>query len=323
MRQHIAWAGLAALVGACAAEPVSETVSSSERAITEDNGMRLNGMRLNGQRLNGMRLNGMRLNGMRLNGMRLNGSLLTGYVVTGTDRKGNEQRRTLSGADLVGATLVGITESGSEVTLRIDSFRTGVRENRDISYYGVSAWDATDSAWEPTCGSDASGRGIEAIPVAGVWDMSEGTPTGGSHSDSSEMFTFGCRDTAIGECVEWGYKPWLTMTRCEGRDCWQVPGADYHQTCTRLVRADYCGDGTPWTQDGTLINVYDDVGIQERDPGAAWLHEADWSPDGATCMSGMRIERGRKPPCARELLRRSCGTWTDDTLVMTDYVSGS
>jgi hypothetical protein len=323
MRQSILCAGLVSLLVACAADPVGESLATSTQALTDLNGQRLNGMRLNGMRLNGMRLNGMRLNGMRLNGMRLNGSVLSGYLVVGYDKKGNEIRKQLSGGDLVGATLVGEAEDGSEITLRVDSYRTGARPDRDIAYYGLSAWDAADRAWEATCGNGADGRAIEAIPVPGVWDMSEGTPTGGSHTDSSDRFTFGCRDTAIGECVEWGYKPWLTITRCDGTgECWQVPGGDYHQTCTRLVRADYCGDGTSWTKDGTMINVYDDVGIEGRDQGAGWAHEANWTPDGASCMSGTRINLNRKPACIRERLRSACpATWSPDTLVMTDYLA--
>jgi hypothetical protein len=311
-----------ALAGACAAEPALDAVGSSTQALEQDNGMRLNGMRLNGMRLNGMRLNGMRLNGMRLNGMRLNGSVLSGYVVTGTDRQGNEIRRIYAGADLVGAILVGLAEDGSEVSLRIDSYRTATRwSDRDIHYYGVSAWDPADTRWEAACGTTATGSAIEAIPVPGVWDMSEGTPTGGSRSDVDGMFTFGCRDTAIGECVEWGYKPWRTVNRCDDHGhCTSVPGADYHQTCTRLVRADFCGDGTPWTQDGTPINVYDDVGIEDPDTADYWRHEADWAPAGATCMSGMRVHFAHAPACAASLYRSSCGrTWPASTLIMTDY----
>jgi hypothetical protein len=260
---------------------------------------------------------------MRLNGMRLNGSELTGYLVVGTDRRGEEIRRTISGKDLVGATIAATAEDGSEVTLRVDSYRTGARADRDINYYGLSVYDATETRWEAACGVDANARPIEAIPVPGVWDLSEGTDTGGSRSDPDGWFTFGCRDAAIGECVEWGYKPWLTMTRCDAStgECWQVPGPDYHQTCTRLVRADYCGDGTPWTQDGTAINVYDDVGIEARDTSRDWAHEANWSPDGALCMAGMRVETWKKPACIRQLLRTPCPTrFSADTLVMTDYI---
>ena len=57
--------------------------------------------------------------------------------------------------------------------------------------------------------------------------------------------------------------------------------ADYHQACTRMLRADYCGDGTPHTVDGTLINIYDGIGIQ-RDTDD-WAFEAEWTTTGARC----------------------------------------
>jgi hypothetical protein len=275
-------------------------------------------MRLNGIRLNGIRLNGIRLNGVRLNGIRLNGSALTGYVVVGYDKSGQEKRKDYSGADLVNAELVGLLEDGTEVPLRIDSYRA----QRDISYYRVAVWDAGERAWQAGCGVDARGRGIEAIPVAGVWDLGEGTPTGGAHIDDPDLFTFGCIDTAIGECVEWGYKPWLTVTRCDGDGCWQVPGSDYHQACTRLVRADYCGDGRSWTQDGTPINVYDDVGIEAPDTSRPWRHEGNWGPDGASCLSATRVPEARRPGCVTQLLHHECSqSWTAETLVMTDVLA--
>ena len=37
----------------------------------------------------------------------------------------------------------------------------------------------------------------------------------------------GSVDAAIGKCVEWGYKPWDEIERCDKHDeCWTVPGAD-------------------------------------------------------------------------------------------------
>ncbi len=39
---------------------------------------------------------------------------------------------------------------------------------------------------------------------------------------------------------------------------------DYHQVCVRMVHADYCGDGTSHTHDGTLINFYDRLGVRQQ-----------------------------------------------------------
>lgn len=77
----------------------------------------------------------------------------------------------------------------------------------------------------------------------------------------------------IAKCVAWGYEPW-------------EHGPDLHQACTRLARADYCGDGVPHTENGTLIDVYDPRGILE--PEGDMDFEAGWGPDGAVCVSHPR-----------------------------------
>ena len=79
-----------------------------------------------------------------------------------------------------------------------------------------------------------------------------------------------------------GYKPW--KTRADGTPLW-----DLHQACTRMLRADYCGDGTPHTRDGTPVDVYDTVGIQSPQPGSELSFEAGWRADGAICVRKVRI----------------------------------
>jgi hypothetical protein len=314
-------------LAACSGVPVDGDtegdVGQEASALVQDNGMRLNGMRLNGMRLNGMRLNGMRLNGMRLNGMRLNGTALAGTVVS-VDGSGQEYMFPVEGEDLVGAELIGELENGAPATLRIETVRRS-DVDPDLYYYGVTVWDPEQEGWEPACGWDWNGN-IEALPVPGVWDYSEGTATGGAHYDTPDKFTFGCADAAIGKCVEWGYKPWDSVQRCEtdrrgNQTCWLVPRADYHQSCTRLVRADYCGNGLSSTEDGTVINVYDDVGIEDRDTSMSWAVEAEWGPDGATCIRRKSdLRHDPAPRCTRTLRSSSCGSdWDNpETLIMTD-----
>ena len=75
---------------------------------------------------------------------------------------------------------------------------------------------------------------------------------------------------------------------CVRGNCTQVNLADHHQACTRMARADYCGDGVPHTLNNTPIDVYDrlvpyiqtlaSVGNKE------WKVEAEWGPNGALCL---------------------------------------
>jgi hypothetical protein len=56
-----------------------------------------------------------------------------------------------------------------------------------------------------------------------------------------------------------------------------------------MIRADYCGDGTPHTRDGTLMDLYDKAGINRDEPGPGMEFEAAWGPLGAVCVRRVRI----------------------------------
>ena len=105
------------------------------------------------------------------------------------------------------------------------------------------------------------------MPLSGTWNLGSGVVGGGSWTNSSTTFTFGCRGAALAKCVELGYKPWKIVNGVSLRN--------HHQACVRMIRADYCGDGKPWTQDGTPINVYDSLNIQTD--AATYKLDAEWT----------------------------------------------
>jgi hypothetical protein len=141
--------------------------------------------------------------------------------------------------------------------------------------YAASAQDPANGAWEPLCRPGPDGLTL-AFPLAGIW-----TPDG-QHLPSDAHFNMTCTGGAIGKCVRFGYRPW--EKREGGASMW-----DYHQACTRMVRADYCGDGRPWTRDGMLIDLYDKVGIQKPEEGDRSPFEAGWGPGGALCVHHPRV----------------------------------
>jgi hypothetical protein len=67
-----------------------------------------------------------------------------------------------------------------------------------------------------------------------------------------------------------------------------------HQSCTRMARADYCGDGTSHTREGTWINIWDTLPapgpIQRHGllPPLGMVFEAGWNTGGAVCLSRAR-----------------------------------
>jgi hypothetical protein len=231
----------------------------------------------------GMEMNGMEMNGVSLNdevtlqGSTLVGVHLEGSTLTGTRRDGT----VVSGADFVGAKLKGWTSSGTKVQIRID----GYSEAGDVSSYDATY--ATDQdQWKPVCTSGGS-----AILLSGTWNVD------GSRTPSDTVVTFACPGGALAKCVDFGYAPWRSQ---DGTSL-----APYHQACTRAVRADYCGDGTSYTQDGTLINLYDVIGVQSD--AVDWTPEAEWSEGGASCLSGLATRATTPVPCAAAKVTSRCG----------------
>lgn len=103
------------------------------------------------------------------------------------------------------------------------------------------------------------------------------------HPGYEGAITLTCAGGAVSKCLRFGYKPWA-----------QGPGGEdlspYHAACVHMIRADYCGDGQPHTRNGTLIDVYDHIGVQQ--PGTAddpeFAFEAGWTPWGASCVARSR-----------------------------------
>ena len=268
-----------------------------------ENGPHLNGLQLNGLQLNGLQLNGLQLNGLQLNGLQLNGLQLNGLQLDGTQFSARAGHHKLSGSDLVGLTLsVDVLEGDAtgSYLLRIDGVEADPASPAgDVFLYDVKfrRTDAHDDARDPRTGSwsslctDRDGNPVPALPLRNRWDADTG-----ARIDEPDTITFACTSGALGKCVRWGYRPWAAATRCIGSVCTQVSLADYHQACTRMVRADYCGSGQPGTVDGTLIDVFDALAPQLQASGTDWPLEAKWTPDGATCLG--------KKPREESLLRK-------------------
>ena len=85
-----------------------------------------------------------------------------------------------------------------------------------------------------------------------------------------------CTVSAIAKCLPIGYRPWAIVE--DG-----APVANLLQICTRMIRADYCGDGTSHTREGTWVNFVDGLGIETLDDDDMTF-EASWGPDGAICV---------------------------------------
>lgn len=295
-------------------------------AITVSNGSELNGVHMNGPEFNGVHMNGVSLNGVILRGdeplsVHLEGEELMAARGDGTS---------IAGMQLVGAEFSGALSDGSTVPVRIAAIGFAPAPNTDLYAYQVEYSSPDGSGWQPLCGLDAAGLPIAAFPVKGMWDERQNVPGGGSHIAAPGWFSFACRGAAIAKCIEWGYRPWRSVAQCDRWTCRQVSLETYHQACTRMVRADYCGNGHPWTINGRSINVYD--GLKVQTDTEAWLFEAEWRGDGARCLSNQRVIQLQAnlgtlgvtslPECILSRVDAGCGQTSHfgtGTLLMSEY----
>ena len=257
-----------------------------EASLVQNNGTTLNGRTLNGRTLNGRTLNGRTLNGRTLNGRTLNGVWLDSGVLSARSADGS----TVSGAALEGAELQGMLDDGGEVTLVIEQ----VASHEDPAQAGLLvltvSWQGQgedEGGW--VCGQSDDGTPVGALPLAGAWDYSEGTATGGARIDDPDAITFACEGAVLAKCVELGYRPWESVVERNGRRSHSLSLAAHHQACTRMLRADYCGDGASHTHDAVRIDVWDAVDVQARDRHVRWPFEAEWSEQGARCFDRGRL----------------------------------
>jgi hypothetical protein len=160
------------------------------------------------------------------------------------------------------------------LTLKIQDVNLDPKDPEgEVYLYGVVYQNTPASQWQNICQPDRDNV-AKAIPLSGQWD------TRGNHIEN-ERITFGCTNSALAKCVRWGYKPWKTV---QGQSL-----RDYHQACTRMVLADYCGTGVAHTQEGTEIDIYDRLGIQKQTNNSGMEFEAAWNPDGAVAISRTRF----------------------------------
>jgi hypothetical protein len=223
----------------------------------------------------GVALQGVMLGTALVDDVAIDGGVMIGFLSNGTMAKGSA---------FEGAKLQGNLSDGTTLPMRIETVQA--TNDAEIFQYTVSYWNG--AAWKNLCGTDA-GAPIRAIPLAGRWDMSTGTSTGGDFIADPNQFTFACEGAAIAKCVGAGYAPWRTVEECFDGVCQEIDLGPVHQACTRMIRADYCGDGEAHTKNGTPVDIYDAFGLQlPVNNDGTWQNEAEWSAEGALCIENLR-----------------------------------
>ena len=189
----------------------------------------------------------------------------TAFVVSTPDG------RSLRGAELAGLEID--LESGQ--SLRIDSV-TPDADSPEVLLHAMSVRNGPSENWKPLCEPDVHGRSL-GFPLAGDWNAT------GELVEAPGTFRITCTSGAEAKCVRAGYRPWASSA--DGRSLKPL-----FLSCIRMIRADYCGDGTPATRDGTQIDIFDSRSIQIATADDTLAFEAGWGPQGAVCVARTRIE---------------------------------
>lgn len=195
--------------------------------------------------------------------------------------------------------------------LKVDSI-VPAEPGSDVLLHYVSVFE--DNVWQPLCGRYENQQLVPALVLRGEWSEEAGAEWGGDQiSDDAFRVTFACATGALGKCaaqcyagdgkcpeipIDLGYRRWahpewvyVPSTKYTGPTYYWRDYVLDHQACTRMVRADYCGDGRPMTTDGTQIDVYDRsiLNWMTETPGStSWDYEATWNEDGAVQVSCKR-----------------------------------
>jgi ADYC domain len=209
---------------------------------------------------------------------------LEGTEIVARDSDGDA----LAAGALVGATFTINDRVAGRYRFRIDQVLPDPEAPGRGALYDVSVYGPAEARWDKLCAADAEGR-TTAIVVPGSW-----TADGRFLRAAARGFSFACTAGAEAKCVRFGYPPWATAPDGGGM-------APYHAACVRMVRADYCGDGTPHTVPGVTIQFFDRAAINARPANAYGAFEALWGSDGAVCMA-----RSRRPEFPIEDILRRC-----------------
>jgi hypothetical protein len=196
--------------------------------------------------------------------------------------------RSLRSAELVGHTLrIGIKGRDFDVTIRSVEDDPHAVGGRVVLHHFV----VKDRSGKPVdlCAPDAEGR-------------SRGFPL----SDGRGGFELTCTSGAIGKCIRWGYRFWEEQAG-------GPPLRALHRACVYMARADYGGDGSTATRDGTTIFVCDRFGVRRCDLDVPLAFEAAWGVAGAVCVARPRIreiislaELAKRYPRLKDRLGAAC-----------------
>jgi hypothetical protein len=227
-----------------------------------------------------------------LNHIALAGAPITDFSAPGGLPTGTYKGQVVSGAAMIGMSLV-VSEGTRYATYTLTDIELGEGTSP------VHRLWFEDEVHQPVC-TDADANPMPVILLEDMyWD------TTGTRQDRPDTLTFACERGALGKAMhEWGYSAYDPAL------------APYHQTATRMLRADYCGTGGTWATEGTAI-VGADTYTLHPDPIGGVL-EAVWNEDGPVCLG-----KSHRSQHSRAYIDQVCGPipYCDDNLELDDIAA--
>lgn len=165
--------------------------------------------------------------------------------------------------ELLGSRWLLSPSEGSPVEMWISGYTVISSAQTRYTFQTLDAGGAVVHVCDPSPQGDYS-----AIPIK---DRTV-DPTTGAVAIRARTLYLGCLSGAVGKARAWGYGP-------------EQP-ADF-AAAIRMIRADYCGDGTSWTTEGTSVQVHDAWGINTF-AQASEASEAVWTATGLACLTQPR-----------------------------------
>lgn len=227
--------------------------------------------------------------------------------------------------DPLGAAWTGDELLGSRWTLGHNMWLSGKRSMRlsnraviDGTPHYTFEHQNDEGEWIGNCAGDTTQtKGPNARILSGF--HLDGTS--GELTPSDARIFIACLNAAVGKAAAWGYYD-EEVGPPDDQDPPDVGDGptfaarlDRFELAIRVVRADYCYDGSSWTEAGVALQVEDIWGIRpaSAEPGEV---EAVWGAEGLLCAG-----TGRYKPDIRELCEEDIPSCDDDA-TLSDYPGG-
>lgn len=200
-----------------------------------------------------------------------------------------DQTVTVSGADLVGWA-IRVEVPGNvfhDLTIfaydgQIASWATGADP---ISAYAIAYLDPVTDDLSHLC--PESGTNIHDVSVTLIYGETYDAELKTVNPDMQRWVTLACEGNAVAKMKRMNYGP---NSAFGGQG--EPATVEQRQATLKMITADYCGDGTSYTEQGTAVhwqNAEMTVDGYPANPADAPDIEAYWGAEGALCLGKLRL----------------------------------